>query len=105
MKYIFLEKHGSNSDPLYKEYLYFITDDKNFDYSTLSDNQKKLIHFKICVPESDCSNILNSFNHNSPKNYESAFGNIYSYIFGNNLFEQSFFKFTIDDNNKVIKAE
>ena len=24
MKYIFLEKHGSNSDPLYKEYLYFI---------------------------------------------------------------------------------
>ena len=67
MKYIFLEKHGSNSDPLYKEYLYFITDDKNFDYSTLSDNQKKLIHFKICVPESDCSNILNSFNHNSPK--------------------------------------
>ena len=47
MKYIFLEKHGSNSDPLYKEYLYFITDDKNFDYSTLSNNQKKLIHFKI----------------------------------------------------------
>ena len=105
MKYIFLEKHGSNSNPLYKEYLYFITDDKNFDYSTLSDNQKKLIHFKICVPESDCSNILNSVNHNSLKNYESAFGNIYSYIFGNNLFEQSFFKFTIDDNNKVIKAE
>ena len=30
MKYIFLEKHGSNIDPLNKEYLYFITYDKNF---------------------------------------------------------------------------
>ena len=40
MKYIFLEKTGNKEDPFYTEYLYFITDNKDFDYSKLSDSEK-----------------------------------------------------------------
>ena len=64
MKYIFLEKTGNKEDPFYTEYLYFITDNKDFDYSKLSDSEKSLIHFK---DDSNATEI--SVAHNSPENF------------------------------------
>ncbi len=100
MKYIFLEKTDNKEDPFYTEYLYFITDNKDFDYSKLSDSEKSLIHFK---DDSNATEI--SVAHNSPENFNHIFGNIYIYILHNNLSEQKFLKFTIDEENNIEKAE
>ena len=100
MKYIFLEKTDNKKDPFYTEYLYFITDNKDFDYSKLSDSEKSLIHFK---DDSNATEI--SVAHNSPENFNHIFGNIYIYILHNNLYEQKLLKFTIDEENNIEKAE
>lgn len=100
MKYIFLEKTGNKEDQFYKEYLYFITDNKDFDYSKLSDSEKSLIHFK---DDSNATEI--SVAHNSPENFNHIFGDIYIYILRNNLSEQKLLKFTIDEKNNIEKAE
>ena len=100
MKYIFLEKTGNKEDQFYKEYLYSITDNKDFDYSKLSDSEKSLIHFK---DDSNATEI--SVAHNSPENFNHIFGDIYIYILRNNLSEQKLLKFTIDEKNNIEKAE
>ncbi len=99
MKYIFLEKIVNNNDPSLNKYFYFITDNKETNYLNLLDTEKTLIHFK------DGSTHEISFDHNSPKDYEPIFGEIYLYILHNNLSNQPLLKFTIDDNNNIEKAE
>lgn len=80
--------------------MYFITDNKDFDYSKLSDSEKSLIHFK---DDSNATEISGA--HNSPENFNHIFGNIYIYILRNNLSEQKLLKFTIDEENNIEKAE
>lgn len=105
MKYIFLEKTGNKEDPFYKEYLYFITDNKDFDYSKLSDFEKSLIHFKVSTTQFNISNFEISVEHNSPSGLESTFGHIYLFFLHNKLSEEPILKFTVDNDNNIIKVE
>lgn len=105
MKYIFLEKTDNKEEQSYNEYLYFITDNENFDYSELSDFEKSLIHFKVSTTQFNVSNFEISVEHNSPNGFESVFGNIYLFFLHNKLSEKTVLKFTVDNDNNIIKVE
>lgn len=105
MKYIFLEKTGKEESSFYKEYLYFITDNKDFNYSKLSNTEKSLIHFKVSTTQFNISNFEISVEHNSPNGFESIFGNIYLFFLHNKLSEEPILKFTVDNDNNIIKVE
>lgn len=105
MKYIFLEKTGKEESSFYKEYLYFITDNEDFNYSKLSNTEKSLIHFKVSTTQFNISNFEISVEHNSPNGFESTFGNIYLFFLHNKLSEEPILKFTVDNDNNIIKVE
>lgn len=107
MQYAFLEKNKNVDNSIksnyFYNYYYYITPIKNYIYD--ENTAKQEINFSIEEIEENHLFKIRKFTQTNSNGSEDIIGEIFSYVLANNLFYKDIIKFTLDDNNNIIKAE